>query len=75
LDFITGLPLSGRRNKAYNAILIVICRYFKMLRCIAYTTKMDAPELAEKLYEEIVFKLDMLALIVSDKGRVFTSKW
>jgi hypothetical protein len=35
---------------------------------------MDAPELIKRLYEKIVFKLGMPILIVSDRGRVFTSK-
>jgi len=74
LDFITDLFLSGRRGKAYNTILIIVYRYFKILRYIAYITEMDVPELAERLYEKIVFKLNILALIVSDRGRVFISK-
>jgi hypothetical protein len=45
-----------------------------MLRYITYTTEMDVPELIKKLYEKIVFKLDMSILIISDKGRVFISK-
>jgi hypothetical protein len=75
LNFITGLPPSGRRNKAYNIILIIICRYSKMLRYIAYTTKIDAPELTKRLYEKIVSKLDMPILMINDKGRVFIFKW
>jgi hypothetical protein len=75
LDFITGLPPSGRRGKAYNAILVIICRYSKMLRYITCTTEIDAPELAKRLYEKIVSKLGMLISIISDKGRVFTFKW
>jgi hypothetical protein len=35
---------------------------------------MDAPELAKRLYEKIVFKLGMPALMISDKRRVFTFK-
>jgi hypothetical protein len=75
LNFIIGLPLSGRRDKAYNVILIVICRYSKILRYIAYITEIDAPELAERLYEEIVSKLGMSVSMISNKGRVFISKW
>jgi hypothetical protein len=36
---------------------------------------MDAPELAKKLYEKIVSKLGILVLMISDKERVFISKW
>jgi hypothetical protein len=75
LNFIIDLPLSRRRGKVYNAILIIVCRYFKMLRYITYTIEIDASELVKRLYEKIVSKLDILVLIVSDRGRVFTSKW
>lgn len=75
LDFITGLPPAGRRGKAYDAILVVVCRYTKMMRCIACTTTISAPELAERLYEEIISKVGMPASIVSDRGSIFTSKW
>jgi hypothetical protein len=74
LNFIISLPPSGRRGKAYNAILIVVCRYSKILRYITCTTEMDAPELIKKLYEKIVSKLSMLILMISDRGRVFTFK-
>jgi hypothetical protein len=75
MDFITGLPPSGRRGKAYDAILVVVCRYSKMMRCIACTKTIDAPELAERLYEEIISKVGMPRSIVSDRGSIFTSKW
>jgi hypothetical protein len=74
LNFIINLPLSGRRDKAYNAILIIIYRYSKILRYIICTTEINAPELVKKLYEKIVFKLDILVSIINDKRRVFTSK-
>jgi hypothetical protein len=74
LNFIIGLSPSGRKDKAYNAILIIVCRYSKMLRYITYTIEMDVSELAKRLYEKIVSKLDMSASIISDKRRVFISK-
>jgi hypothetical protein len=46
-----------------------------MLRYITYTTEIDASELVKRLYEEIVSKLDMPALMISDRRRVFTFKW
>jgi hypothetical protein len=45
-----------------------------MLRYIAYTTEIDAPELVKRLYEKIVSKLNMSISMVNDKRRVFTSK-
>jgi hypothetical protein len=46
-----------------------------MLRYIIYTTEIDVPELIKRLYEEIVFKLDMPALMINDKRRIFIFKW
>jgi hypothetical protein len=74
IDFITGLPLSGRRGKAYDSILIIVCRYSKMMRCIVYTKTIDAPELAERLYEEIISKIEMPRSIVSDRDSIFIFK-
>jgi hypothetical protein len=74
LNFIIGLPPSGRRGKTYNTILIIICRYSKMLRYIICTTEINVSELVKRLYEKIVSKLNILALMVSDKGRIFISK-
>jgi hypothetical protein len=45
-----------------------------MLRYITYTTEIDAPELVKRLYEEIVSKLNMLVLMISDRKRIFISK-
>jgi hypothetical protein len=75
IDFITRLPPSGRRGKAYDSILMVVCRYTKMMRYIAYTKTIDAPELAKRLYEKIISKVGMPRSIVSDRGSIFTSKW
>jgi hypothetical protein len=75
MDFITGLPPAGRRGKAYDAILVVVDRYSKMARYIACTKDIDAPELAERLCEEIVSKFGMPESIVTDRGSLFTSAW
>ena len=73
INFITGLPPAGRREKAYDAILVVVNRYSKMVRHIAYIKDINAPELAERLYEEIISKLEIPQSIVSDRGTLFTS--
>jgi hypothetical protein len=45
-----------------------------MLRYIIYIIEINVPELIKRLYEEIVSKLGILILIISDKGRVFIFK-
>jgi hypothetical protein len=45
-----------------------------MLRYITCIIEIDAPELVERLYEKIVFKLGILISIINDRGRVFISK-
>jgi transposase InsO family protein len=73
LDFITGLPPAARRRKAYDAVLVVVDRFSKMVRYIACTTNIDAPEMAELLIEEIFSKFGTPRSIVSDRGTTFTS--
>src|SRR3989440_10760034 len=73
LDFITGLPPAARRRKAYDAVLVVVDRSSKMVRYIACTTDIDAPEMAELLIEEIFSKFGTPRSIVSDRGTTFTS--
>jgi hypothetical protein len=75
MDFITGLPPSVRRQKAYDAILVVVDRYSKMVRYIACTAEIDAPELENRLIKEIFSLFDPPRSIVSDRGSTFTSKY
>ena len=54
MNFITGLPLSKQKGCIYDAILVVVNCYTKMVRYI-YTTKIiTAVELAELFFDEIV---------------------
>lgn len=73
IDFITGLPLSKLKGVVYNAILVVVDRFIKMVRYIPTTTTIDAAQLAEVFHAEIVYRYGMPNGIVSDRGSVFTS--
>ena len=75
MDFITGLPPAIRRGKAYDAILVVVDKYSKMVRYIPCTSEIDAPELGERLIKEIFSKFGRPRSIVSDRGFTFTSKY
>ena len=75
IDFITDFPPAGRRGKVYDAILIVINRFLKMARFIAYTKNIDIVEMAERLTENIISKLGMPRFTVTDRENLFTSKY
>lgn len=75
MDFIVGLPPSLRRRKAYDAILVVVDRFSKMVKYIACTNEIDAPEMAERLFEIVFLQFGKSRFIVSDRGSTFTSKY
>ncbi len=45
IDFITGLPLSLYRKIVYDAILVIIDRYSKIIQFVPYNKKTTAEEL------------------------------
>ena len=73
MNFITGLPPSKLKGVVYDAILVVVDRFTKMVRYLPVTTKIDAAELAEVFHAEIVCRYGMPDGIVSDRGSIFTS--
>jgi hypothetical protein len=75
MDFITGLPSSVRRRKAYNAILVVVDRFSKIVRYIACTIEINILDLVNQLIEEIFLKFRVPRLIISDRDSIFTLKY
>jgi hypothetical protein len=78
LDFIVGLPRSGRtpESKEKNAILIVVDSYTKMARYFAVTDKTDIPSLAEVLALKLVLKgVGFPESIVLNRGQVTSKFW
>ena len=73
MDFITGLPASKRRGVVYDSILVIVDRLTKMARYVPVTKKIDAAELADIFFDEVVLRYGMPDGIVSDRGSVFTS--
>ena len=57
----------------YNAILVIVDRFTKIVRYIPTTTTIDAAELADVFYTEVVCRYGIPNSIVSDRGSVFTS--
>ena len=75
LDFVTGLPPSVRRKVAYDALLVVVDRYSKMIRLIPCSVDLAASELGDILAEEIFSKYGLPKSIISDRGPILTSEY
>jgi hypothetical protein len=73
MDFITGLPPSGRHGQAYDAILVVMDRFTKMACYIPVKKTIDAEGLADAMMAQVVSRHGIPESIVSDRGTVFTS--
>ena len=66
MDFVIGLPLSTYRKIVYDALLVVVDRYLKIVRLIPYSASIAAEELGELLVEEIFSKFSLPKCIISD---------
>ena len=75
MDFVTGLPPSLHRGVAYDAVLVVVDRYSKMVQYIPCTKDTDAEELAEIMEDRVFQHFGMFKSCVSDRGSLFTSAW
>jgi hypothetical protein len=74
INFITGLPLSLREGRAFDAILAVIDRYSKMTYFISITIDIDVPTLAKLIYNKIMKYHDIPKSIISNRESIFISK-
>jgi transposase InsO family protein len=75
MDFITDLPSSKERGKAYDCILVVVDRYTKMARYIPTKKTIDAAELADVFLSKIVKLHGVPESIVTDRGSLFTARF
>ena len=75
LDFIVGLPPSVRMGVVYDAILVVVDRFSKMVRYIPTTKDVDAPGVGILITDHILSKFGVPKSIVSDRGSIFTSSF
>ena len=76
MDFITDLPPSLYRGKAYDALLVVMDRYTKMARYVPTRKTLKAHELAEVLADDVFLRDGGVPeTIVSDRGTVFTARF
>jgi transposase InsO family protein len=75
MDFITDLPPSKKRGKAYDSILVVVDRYTKTARYIPVKKTITAAELADVFMAKIHRHYGQPDSIVTDRGSVFTAKF
>ena len=73
MNFITGLPPSLYKEIVYDAILVVIDKYSKMIQFVPYNKKTTAEELAEIIENKIIKHFGIFKSCVSDRGSLFTS--
>ena len=73
---IVGLPLSAdSKGNVYNAILVVVNCFTKMVKYFPIRETMAAPQLAELFCNEIVKQYGTPRSIVTDRGSIFTSEY
>ena len=64
---------SKLKGVIYNAILVVMNRFTKIIRYLSITIKIDVAELAEVFHAEIIYRYDMSNEIISDRESIFIS--
>ena len=76
MNFITGLPISTDwKRESYDSILVIVDWLTIMMHYELVKVTIDAPRLAEVILDMVVWHHDLLNLIVSDRGLLFTSKF
>ena len=70
MDLITSLPFT---SLGFDALLIVVDRFSKLVTFIPTTTSIDAQGLANLFFQHVVCKYGMPSSIISDRDPRFTS--
>ena len=76
MDFVTGLAVStNSKGESYDSILVIVDRLTKMVYYEPVKVTIDAPGLAEVIFDVIVRHHGLPDSIVSNRGLLFTSKF
>ena len=75
MNFITKFSLSKLKKLIYDAYLIVVDRYIKMILYISIIKRINAMKLINVIFEKIVLIYDVFDDIMSDRGFVFTNAY
>ena len=73
MNFITNLSSSRRRDCVYDAILIIVDKYIKIMRYLLITKKINVFDLEQLLIKEIFLRFDSSEDIVTNRDSMFTS--
>lgn len=72
MDFIVSLP---RTTKGYDAILVVVCKFSRMVHFIPTTTNVDAAHVATLIVDHVIRLHGVPEAIISDRDPRFTGKF
>lgn len=72
MDLITHLPPT---TNGHDAILVVVCKLTKLVHYIATSTSVDAKQVADLFFNEIVKHHGIPKILISDRDPRFTSKF
>ena len=76
MHFVIGLPVSTNwKSESYNSILVIVNRLIKIIHYEPVKVTINAPGLAEVIFDVVVQYHGLPNLIVSDRGLLFTSKF
>ena len=71
INFIIDLLSSKRESIVYNAILVIIDKYTKIIKYLLIIIKIDIAKLTKLFFEKDILRFDMSADIVNDKNSLF----
>ena len=76
LDFIVKLlPSKTWENYTYDVILVVTCRLTKIAYFILYNKALDIEYFLKTLFKVVISHYRTLVEIISDRDKLFTSKF
>ena len=76
MDFVTSLPVSiNWMEDSYNSILVIVNRLTKMVHYKPVKITLNAPGLAKVIIDVVVRHHELLNLIVTNRGSLFTLKF
>ena len=73
MNFIIELLFNKYKNVVYNAILVMINRYIKMIKYLFVFITIDVAALTKLFFAKIVYRYDISYDIVNNRDFVFTN--
>ena len=73
MNFVIELSFNKYKNVVYNAILVMINRYIKMIKYLFMFIIIDVVALTKLFFVEIVYRYNMSYNIINDRDFMFTN--